>query len=37
MLKHSLTQTKTITEAAKALGVSRSTFYRKADQFNIKI
>ncbi|MCC3144075.1 sigma-54-dependent Fis family transcriptional regulator [Halanaerobium sp. Z-7514] len=37
MLKHSLTQTKTITEAAKILGVSRSTFYRKADEFNIKI
>lgn len=37
MLEHSIQETKTITEAAKILGVSRSTFYRKADKFNLKI
>lgn len=37
MLEHSIQESKTITEAAKILGVSRSTFYRKADKFNLKI
>lgn len=37
MLEHSIQESKTITEAAKTLGVSRSTFYRKADKFNLKI
>ncbi len=37
MLQHSLEESRTITEAAKILGVSRSTFYRKADKFNLKI
>ncbi len=37
MLEHSIQESKTITEAAKTLGVSRSTFYRKVDKFNLKI
>jgi PAS domain S-box-containing protein len=35
MLKKCLDQSRTITEAAKKLGVSRSTFYRKANKYNI--
>jgi len=37
MLQNSLEESRTITEAARLLGVSRSTFYRKADKFNLKI
>jgi len=37
MLEHTLKQTNTITEAAEKLGVSRSTFYRKVNKFNLKI
>lgn len=37
MLKKSLIHSRTITEAADNLGISRSTFYRKIEKYNIEI
>jgi transcriptional regulator of acetoin/glycerol metabolism len=35
MLKKTLDESSSLTEAARILGVSRSTFYRKLKKYNI--